>query len=105
MAPTSKTPSVSLHPKSASQGAESNRTEASEPASPSVYVVGKVLAEEDAELADQDLSDPHNEMSYRPPSQPSSGVKIGAVANGIASCAALSFFSISMILANKVRSG
>lgn len=30
-------------------------------------------------------------------------VKMGAVANAISSCAALSFFSISMILANKVR--
>lgn len=31
------------------------------------------------------------------------GKKLGEVANAIASCSALSFFSISMILANKVR--
>lgn len=32
-------------------------------------------------------------------------VQMGVVANAIASCCALSFFSISMILANKVRRG
>lgn len=44
-------------------------------------------------------------MSFRPQSQASSvpTPKVGEVANAIASCSALSFFSISMILANKVR--
>lgn len=67
-----------------------------------ITVVGKVLSEEDAELFDQDLSDRHEDMS--PSATPLAPVKLGEVANGIASCCALSFFSISMILANKVRS-
>lgn len=66
------------------------------------------------ELDDNELSDtetPGNMALYRTPQQvqqqanmEGSGTKLSEVANAIASCCALSFFSISMILANKVSS-
>lgn len=68
------------------------------------------------ELDDNELSDseaPGNMALYRTQQQvqqqqqqvqaDGGGKKLGDVANAIASCSALSFFSISMILANKVR--
>lgn len=71
------------------------------------------LATEDADLDhldDNDLtSDEENSMALRNQQQmgsintsSSQPGKLGEVANAIASCSALSFFSISMILANKV---
>lgn len=41
--------------------------------------------------------------AYRPPPTPEAAKNLSKVANAVASCSALSFFSISMILANKVR--
>lgn len=77
------------------------------PASTSSFV-SKQLAAEDVELDDLDDNDlsetsaaAAKSMAYHG-SQGGGPGKLGEVANAIASCSALSFFSISMILANKV---
>lgn len=80
----------------------------------------KNLPERDDDLDDHDLNDEHVDpesegkdsiatSSNKGVQQPKNKMgatgmkKLGVVANAIASCAALSFFSISMILVNKVR--
>lgn len=60
---------------------------------------------DDHELSDSERQlDQHKNMGYRNEDSGGAGgvKKMGEVANAISSCAALSFFSISMILANKV---
>lgn len=84
------------------------------PASSSSNFNPEQLATEDIELDDLDDHDLSQTtttttstavsgkiMAYRG-SQGSGPGKLGEVANAVASCSALSFFSISMILANKV---
>ena len=61
---------------------------------------------DDHELSDSDQQIEKQNMGsrYRNEDSSAGGVKkMGEVANAISSCVALSFFSISMILANKVR--
>lgn len=99
------------------RGSASSPTKNLSDITPTAY---KNLPERDDDLDDHDLNDGHEDTlpesegkdniatSTNKSVQESkdrvgaTGMRLGVVANAIASCAALSFFSISMILVNKV---
>lgn len=60
---------------------------------------------DDNELSDSDMAlyRTQQQVQQQQQTMDGGGKKLSEVANAIASCSALSFFSISMILANKVR--